>query len=233
MSVAKKQKQGLEDRDGNDDDSEHRKTIAAEALLGGVLRAHRRVRVVGAEARSVAFAVAHGAVRADAAAYAVFCTVTAASPVKALAPRGTRCRVAGDAHGDGEELERVWFKFFESHRDLTWFFNNVQCWSAVAKKPTLLVVDGQLFARCQPPELLLLLKLADDAARCLGAAAVVAVPEESPLVCRYFPARVTLQATTLSEYTVLLPDDAESLLLLTDCDTYLALSSSSSSSDDV
>ena len=177
--------------------------------FGSRLLESRRVVVSGPgeAARGVAFSVAHQAVKRSKDAFVVFVTPRSEfdgetfteTPPLAVLPQRRRLSRRGGGHGDGPELDRIWFKFLDTADDLLWFLNNVQFFSKTPHpRPTLLVVDG-LF-QVDNHKLLLLLKLLDDAAGYLNAHVVLAYPDptalETTLLSRYFPDRIHISTMT-------------------------------------
>lgn len=150
-----------------------------------------RVSVAGNAGRSVlsslGFAMAHRAVAERPEALAII--------VRPRCKDDDGLKAVGGTYGDGEELERIWFKYLESGADAAWFFNNVHRWREATslRLPTTLVLDGWIEGNAS--RMLLLLKLLDDAATHLGAAAIVVADAPLGVLRRYFPAVVAVQSS--------------------------------------
>lgn len=128
---------------------------------------------------SLGFAIAHHTVKTQRHALVVILT-----PRLETEP----APVCHSSLGDGEELDRIWFKYLEGGADAAWFCNNVHRWQETAlPKPTLLLLDGWLGNMAEPATTLLL-KLFDDAASHLAADAVVVANSSASCIRRFFPA---------------------------------------------
>ena len=138
--------------------------------------------------RSVAFAAAHREAKRSRDSFVLILTSRAETAPLALLER---------SHGDGDALEKIWFKYLDTAEDLAWYLNNVQLWGTDSRhpRPSLLIVDGLLDESLKP--LCLLLKLIDDAATYFGSSAFVAYqyfkePKARLLLRRFFPHQITL-----------------------------------------
>lgn len=128
---------------------------------------------------SLGFAIAHHAVKTHRHALVVVLT-----PRLDTEP----APVCHSSLGDGEELERIWFKYLECGADAAWFCNNVHRWHETGlPKPTLLLLDGWL-GNMAESAMTILLKLFDDAASHLAADAVVVAHTSASCIRRFFPA---------------------------------------------